>query len=59
MDPAAYAVIEDSHNGVRSGHAAGAQVFMVPDLMAPTPEIEDLCTAVLPSLHELPQAILA
>lgn len=58
VDPAACAVIEDSHNGVRSGHAAGAQVFMVPDLMAPTPEVESLCAAVLPSLHELPEAIL-
>lgn len=58
VDPAACAVIEDSHNGVRSGYAAGAQVFMVPDLMAPTPEIESLCAAVLPSLHELPEAIL-
>lgn len=58
VDPSACAVIEDSHNGVRSGHAAGAQVYMVPDLMAPTPEIELLCAAVLPSLHELPGAIL-
>lgn len=58
VDPAACAVIEDSHNGVRSGHAAGAQVFMVPDLMAPTPEVESLCAAVLSSLHELPEAIL-
>ena len=58
VDPAACAVIEDSHNGVRSGYAAGAQVFMVPDLMAPTPEVESLCAAVLPSLHELPEAIL-
>lgn len=58
VDPAACAVIEDSHNGVRSGHAAGARVFMIPDIVAPTPEIEGMCAAVLPSLRELPAAIL-
>ncbi len=55
--PARCAVIEDSHNGVRSGHAAGAQVFMVPDMVPPTSEIEGMCAAVLESLHELPGAI--
>lgn len=57
VDPVECAVIEDSHNGVRSGYAAGAHVFMIPDLVAPTPEIEDMCTVVLKSLHELPAAI--
>lgn len=57
FDATACAVIEDSHNGVRSGHAAGAQVFMIPDLVAPTLEIEAMCAAVLGSLHELPAAI--
>lgn len=55
--PARCAVIEDSHNGVRSGHAAGAQVFMVPDMVPPTSEIEGMCAAVLESLHELSGAI--
>ena len=59
VDPAHCAVIEDSHNGVRAGHAAGAQVFMIPDMVPPTEEIADMCTAVLPSLHELPAAIAA
>lgn len=59
VDPAHCAVIEDSHNGVRAGHAAGAQVFMIPDMVSPTEEIADMCTAVLPSLHELPAAIAA
>lgn len=59
FDPAACAVIEDSFSGVRAGHSSGAQVFMVPDLMEPTDEIGALCTAVLPSLHDLPAAILA
>ena len=57
VDPARCAVIEDSHNGVRSGHAAGAQVFMVPDMVPPTSEIEGMCAAILENLHELPGAI--
>lgn len=57
--PERCAVIEDSFNGVRAGHAAGSFVFMVPDLVKPTEEITALCTAVLGSLHELPDAIRA
>ena len=57
VEPRACAVIEDSFNGVRAGHAAGMQVFLVPDLVKPTPEIQALCTEQLESLHELPAAI--
>ncbi|MGQ2969288.1 MAG: HAD family hydrolase [Allorhizobium sp.] len=32
--------LEDSHNGIRSAHAAGMMAVMVPDLLAPTEEIE-------------------
>lgn len=56
-EPARCAAIEDSFNGVRAGHAAGMHVFMVPDLVDPTPEIASLCDAVLRSLHELPTAL--
>jgi HAD superfamily hydrolase (TIGR01509 family) len=34
--------IEDSPNGIRSAHAAGLKVIMVPDLIEPTPDIEKL-----------------
>ena len=34
--------VEDSPNGLRSAHAAGLRPVMVPDLIAPTPEIEAL-----------------
>lgn len=57
MEPAACAVVEDSPNGVRSGHAAGMPVFLVPDTIAPTPEIADCCADVLGSLDELVGAI--
>ena len=51
------AVVEDSFNGVRAGHAAGMHVFMVPDMMQPTAEAAGMCEAVLPSLAELPDAV--
>lgn len=59
VEPASCAVIEDSFNGVRAGHASGAHVFMVPDLVPPTPEITALCDAVLSSLEELAPAVSA
>lgn len=55
--PGACAVVEDSPNGVRSGHAAGMHVFMVPDMIDPTDEIERACEAVLPNLASLPGAL--
>lgn len=55
--PGECVVVEDSSNGVRAGHAAGAHVLMVPDLIEPTPEISDMCDAVLSSLHEVPAAV--
>lgn len=57
VDPFVCGAVEDSFNGIRAAAAAGMTVFMVPDYNAPTPEVEGLCSAVLPSLAELPGAI--
>lgn len=46
-------VVEDSYNGVRSGHAAGMFTVMIPDIRQPSPEIRALTDAVLPSLADL------
>lgn len=43
--PAEAIAVEDSPNGLRSAHAAGMWPVMVPDLIAPTPEIEKLLYA--------------
>ena len=57
IEPARAAVIEDSPNGVRAGHAAGMQAYLVPDIIAPTPEIEAMTHEVLSTLADLPAAI--
>ena len=45
-------VIEDSYNGVRAAHAGGFHTLMVPDLLPPDREMEELSEAILPSLLE-------
>ena len=52
-------ILEDSFNGVRAAHATGAMVIMVPDVVAPTPEIEALCTCVASDLHQAKEIIRA
>ncbi|MBO4980859.1 MAG: HAD family phosphatase [Lachnospiraceae bacterium] len=42
--------IEDSYNGIRSAHSAGLTPIMVPDLSAPTKEMEQLAAVILPDL---------
>ena len=59
MDPRACLALEDSHNGVRSAHAAGMMTVMVPDLLPATGEIAGLCVAVLETLHDVRQTLLA
>jgi HAD superfamily hydrolase (TIGR01509 family) len=59
VDPALCLALEDSYNGVRSASAAGMMTFMIPDLLAPTPEIQSLCTGVVSDLHAIRQLILS
>lgn len=59
VQPERCIALEDSHNGVRSAHAAGMKVIMVPDLLEPTEEIAALCTGVLPSLDAVHEAAFA
>ncbi len=44
---------EDSANGVRSACAAGYEVFQVPDLVEPPPELRRLGHTVLESLYDV------
>lgn len=52
IDPVSCLVLEDSHNGVLAANSAGMSPVMIPDLLAPTPEINALTLAVFPSLVE-------
>lgn len=58
VEPARCLALEDSHNGVRSAAAAGMMTFMVPDLVAPTPEIQSLCTGIANDLHAIRTLLL-
>src|SRR5262245_104800 len=42
---------EDSNTGLSAAHAAGTMAFLVPDLVAPPPEIRAKCLQVMPDLH--------
>ena len=50
--------IEDSANGIRSAHAAGLKTIMVPDLIAPTPELESLLYAKYDSLLDVKEMLM-
>lgn len=52
-------VLEDSFNGVRAAHAAGAMTIMVPDALAPSDDIRRLCVAVSSSLHDVKDILCA
>lgn len=45
--------VEDSHNGIRAAYRAGMKPVMVPDLAAPTEEMENIAHIILPSLSEV------
>lgn len=49
--------LEDSHNGIKSAHAAGCVAVMVPDLMQVTDEIKPFCTKVAADLGQVIEII--
>ena len=53
VEPRLCLALEDSHVGVRSASAAGMMTVMVPDLIAPTEEIQGLCTLIVDDLHAI------
>ena len=52
------AVVEDSHNGIRAGHAAGAMTIMVPDLVPYNDSLASVCDHVCRDLHEVEDILL-
>ncbi len=57
FEPRDCLILEDSFNGVRAAHAAGAMVIMVPDVVTPTAEISALCTLVASDLHQVAEIL--
>ena len=53
LNPAQCVAVEDSPNGIKSATAAGMNAIMVPDKIAPTPEMEKLCWKICKNLKEL------
>lgn len=48
-------VLEDSKNGILAAASAEIPVIMIPDLLAPSEELQQKTLAVLSSLHEVPR----
>ncbi len=53
VEPAHCLALEDSHNGVRAASRAGMMTIMVPDLLLPNTEMEDLCVCIARDLHQV------
>ena len=53
LSPGECAVVEDSKNGIKAGHASGASVIYIPDLEGVTEDEESLVTAKLESLKDI------
>ncbi len=53
VEPTRCMALEDSYNGVRAANNAGMMTIMVPDLLAPTAEMEMLCVCIAKDLHEV------
>lgn len=51
IEPALCVALEDSYNGVRAASGAGMMIIMVPDLLPPTTEMEELCVCIVRDLH--------
>lgn len=51
--PSVCMALEDSPNGIRSAHAAGMKAVMVPDMVQPDEELEQLLYACVPTLRDV------
>ncbi|MDQ7990442.1 MAG: HAD family phosphatase [Candidatus Dactylopiibacterium sp.] len=57
--PAGCLALEDSNAGIRAALAAGMRAIMVPDLLAPAPDVRAAAVPVMASLHEVRLSLAA
>lgn len=57
LDPHDCYVFEDGPNGLHAGVAAGCSTIMVPDLIKPTEELQEICIGIYPTLEAVMEAI--
>lgn len=57
VDPSECLVVEDSRNGIISGHAAGMDVLMAVDLIEPDDELKALTIKTINHLDELKEIV--
>ena len=50
VPPACAYAVEDSYNGIRAAARAGMHPIMIPDLLPPTPEMEQLAEQIFPDM---------
>ncbi len=55
--PSRCLAFEDSHVGITAAHAAGTMAFLVPDILAPHPEVAGRALRVLDDLHHARQLL--
>jgi beta-phosphoglucomutase-like phosphatase (HAD superfamily) len=53
VEPGSCLALEDSYHGIRAASGAGMMTIMVPDLLPPTREMEELCVYIAQDLHEV------
>ena len=53
VNPQDCIIIEDSYNGIRSAHASGATVVMIPDMLQPDEEIKSMCDYQFEKLEDI------
>ncbi|MDA1208556.1 MAG: HAD family phosphatase [bacterium] len=52
FEPSSCVVLEDSEPGIRAANAAGMTTILIPDIVKPSDEIQQIANIVLPSLIE-------
>ena len=58
VEPRQCVAFEDSYHGVRAAHGAGMRVYMIPDRLAPTPEMIELSAGIYRNLIEAKKVIV-